>query len=260
VASSGATLVAVHDWQSSAARNNAAWCDALCRSHGIGGRWHPDCWVSEAPPPPGYPDAITLGRDVTADELLARVPRLDSRPGCSIKDSFASLDLIRHGFEVLFPAAWIAHDAGPGAPSGTAGLLDWMIVASDDELAAWEAAWCATSSDAVPPEARIFPPALLMDDDVTITAAHDPHGRVVAGAVLNRGGGVVGVSNVFDVRDPEVDDAGVGLDVWRGCLASAATIAPGAGVVGYELADDVGPALDAGFREVGLLRVWIRDG
>ena len=38
--------------------------------------------------------------------------RIDTTAGCSIKDSFASLDLRAQGFRVLFEAEWIVH-AGP---------------------------------------------------------------------------------------------------------------------------------------------------
>jgi hypothetical protein len=29
-----------------AARNNAEWCDALCRTYGVTGVFHPDDWTS----------------------------------------------------------------------------------------------------------------------------------------------------------------------------------------------------------------------
>jgi hypothetical protein len=37
--------------------------------------------------------------------------------GCSIKDSFASLDLTARGFRVLFDAQWIVR-RGPAIPPG----------------------------------------------------------------------------------------------------------------------------------------------
>ena len=72
-------------WRATAARNNAHWCDALCRSHGIEGRFTDAGWESLDPAPPFYPDVITLRPDASLAELLE--PIADRRP-CSIKDSF----------------------------------------------------------------------------------------------------------------------------------------------------------------------------
>ena len=40
---------------------------------------------------------------------------MDASPGCSIKDSFAALDLSAHGFRVLFDAEWIVRTGAPPA-------------------------------------------------------------------------------------------------------------------------------------------------
>src|SRR5690349_21862218 len=58
--------------------------------------------------PEHYPDAVTLHASVDADGLLARV---DATSGCSIKDSFADLDLTPRGFDPLFDATWIRRRA-----------------------------------------------------------------------------------------------------------------------------------------------------
>jgi len=73
-----------------AALNNAEWCDAFCRTHGIGGNFDAAAWISAERTPALYPDAVTLASGCAADRLIARV---DASPGCSIKDSFADLDL-----------------------------------------------------------------------------------------------------------------------------------------------------------------------
>ncbi len=83
---------------------NAAWCDLVC-----GGEFGPRAWTSPSRSPRYYPDAVTLSSDATAADVL---PFVDGSPGCSVKDSFAVLDL--PGFSVLFEATWIA--CGPGVP------------------------------------------------------------------------------------------------------------------------------------------------
>ena len=87
-----------------AARNNAEWCDAYCRAHGVEGVFGDLLWSSARRTPPFYPDAVTLQPRVAADAIFGAV---DAGEGCSVKDSFADLDLSA-SFDVLFEADWIA--------------------------------------------------------------------------------------------------------------------------------------------------------
>ncbi len=87
-----------------------------------------------------------------------------------------------------------------------------------------------------------------------ILAASD-NAVVLAGVVLNRSGSVVGVSNLFtSAAGRAAAEPGA---IWGDVVAVAATLFPGSPLVGYEKADDLGPAVDAGFRTVGPLRVWL---
>ena len=139
-----------------AARNNAEWCDAFCRTHGIAGRFDDDAWWSAERTPPLYPDAVTLVRGADARAILARV---DAGAGCSIKDSFGALDLTPYGFDVLFRARWLCRERSDGV------VPDWTVVQSADELARWEAAW------GEPPEpSPFFRTALLEDEAIAILA------------------------------------------------------------------------------------------
>ena len=115
-----------------AARNNAEWCHAFCRTHGITGDFRADAWSSSVRTPPYYPDAVTLVPDVEPAGLLRRI---DAGEGCSIKDSFARLDLAGAGFTPLFHAEWVMLRRPPLETRG------WSAVASADELRAWEQAW-----------------------------------------------------------------------------------------------------------------------
>ena len=43
-----------------AVANNAAWCDAVCRAHGIEGTFFRDYWIQDGEVVPLYPNFITL--------------------------------------------------------------------------------------------------------------------------------------------------------------------------------------------------------
>lgn len=94
-----------------AVAENASWCDVFCRAHGITGAFGPRAWTSPHRTPEYYPDAVTLAPTATAADIL---PWIDASPGCTVKDSFATLDLSAAGFSLLFEATWIA--CGPGIP------------------------------------------------------------------------------------------------------------------------------------------------
>lgn len=223
-----------------AAANNAAWCDAVCRLHGLAPTTADDAWTSAARTPPLYPDAVVLAPDPSIPDLLARV---DASAGCSIKDSFASLDLAPFGFHVLFDATWIARAPGADAPAGMAG---WTVVDDSDGFARWEQAWRGRDDPAGVLRADLLDdPAIVV---VALVAGGDE--RVVAGAILNAAAGVVGVSNVF------VTPA-AGRVAWGGCILIAERCFPGATLVGYELGPALEDACADGFHPLGPLRVWL---
>lgn len=226
-----------------AAHNNARWCDLMARLHGTPGRFDPDAWTSPRRTPPYYPDAVTLVPGASPAAVLARI---DTGPACSVKDSFADLDLAPAGFRVLFEARWLYR--APGAPVGqpaepSAGELGWRPVRDRAELARWERAW----GDDQP---GLFRPGLLDDPGVLVLGGYAGD-TVVAGSVANRTGDVVGLSNVYAVSG-ELDT------VWPGCLGAVAAHFPGLAVVGYEHGAALRSACRYGFVPVGPLRVWLR--
>ncbi|MFI6147794.1 hypothetical protein [Streptomyces sp. NPDC051109] len=246
-----------------AVRNNAEWCAAVSG----GGTFAAEAWTSARRTPPYYPDGVTLAREASADALLAGMDT--ASPGCSVKDSFAALDLAPAGFEVLFDAEWIhrpwrapdpaapdpaapdpaAPDPAapdPAAPSRAAPstALAWARVSDVGELAAWEAAWGGGEGSG------LFHPGLLTPE-VAFLAGRAADGRIAAGAAANRTGAVVGLSNVFTADGTPGDEA------WAGALAAVAGLWPGLPVVGYESGDDLDTALRHGFTPLGPLRVWL---
>ncbi|MEV4473293.1 hypothetical protein ACFFR3_22470 [Nonomuraea salmonea] len=205
-----------------AARDNAAWCDLMCRAHGRPGMFAGVAWTNPVRTPPFYPDAVTLSPLATATDVL---PHIDAGSGASVKDSFATLDL--PGFEVLFEAHWI-HRPAPGPAETT-----WQVVEDAATLAAWASACDLTD---------LFTPALLEEPGATIVYARTGD-AVTEGAVLTSTGPVVGVSNVFGPSS-----------AWEGVTAMAAHLFPGRPLAGYEI--DPSDALTHGFTTTGPLRVW----
>ncbi|WP_367401511.1 hypothetical protein [Streptomyces xanthophaeus] len=182
---------------------------------------------------------MTLEPAVPAGSVVRGVDT--TSPGCSVKDSFADLDLAGAGFEVLFEAQWIHRPAGvplPGAEAEAAGL-EWSEVSGAEELAAWEAAF--GGGESVQGDG-LFPPALLGEGIVFL--AGRAGGRIVAGAVASTGGGVVGVSNLFGAA-------------WAGVLGAVSARWPELDVVGYEHGEDLEAAVRGGFVPIGPLRVWL---
>ncbi|PPK94278.1 hypothetical protein CLV92_108181 [Kineococcus xinjiangensis] len=225
------------DPRAQAARNNAAWCDAVCRSHGLQPRLGHRAWTSAVRTPPLHPDAVTLVPGAPAEDVLARLDT--GSPGCSVKDSFADLHLAPAGFRMLFEAAWIRR--GPGRVGGPAA----EPVRDAGELLEWVDAWSGGGDEPHP-----FSPALLHEPGVTVLAVREG-GRVVAGGVLNLAAGAIGLSNVFAVEGTPPGAA------WSGCTAAAAALQPGTPLVGYEHGDDLATALEHGFEPLGPLRVWL---
>ncbi|WP_374687341.1 hypothetical protein [Promineifilum sp.] len=248
-----------------AARNNALWCDAVCRAHGRPGEFHAGLWLNRRPTPRFYSNAITLSSKDRAGQRAWIALLLAERPSFSVKDSFAALDLSGLGFDVLFEATWLWWDGGrngdespdyepkqsaQSAKSADDSALNWSTVGDAAGLARWEAAWAGHHTGAVPDRERIFRPALLREPGVAFLAGARG-GAVVAVAAANLTGDVVGLSNVFAPPD-EADAA------YAGAAALAAALFPGRPLVGYERGDDLGHARRAGFTEIGPLRVWAR--
>ncbi|MFI6481624.1 hypothetical protein ACIBH1_27095 [Nonomuraea sp. NPDC050663] len=207
---------------SAAARNNAEWCDLVCRTHGRPGRFGERAWTNPRRTPVYYPDAVTLSPNATPDDVLAAI---DTGAGASVKDSFATLDLSAHGFHVLFEAKWIARPPAP-APAADG----WEVTTDVRE-------WSRSYPDG------LFLPELL--EEATLVWHRD----TACGAALNRTGDVVGLSNVHG--DPDA--------AFRGSVAMAAELFPGLPVVGYEAGQDLEAATSAGFLPIGPLRVWLKD-
>lgn len=217
-----------------AVHNNAKWCDLVCRFHGIETRFDPDLWSTAQRSPQFYPDAVTLRPHLGPEAVLAAI---SLGAGASVKDSFATLDLDRHGFDELFEARWLAREPGQCKNQSRS----WTVVETEACMGEWIAAAGLTG---------ILGPELLRQPEVRFLAARDRHG-ICAGAIANVSGPVVGVSNVFAATIAE-DEA------WAGIPAAVNAVFPSAVLVGYERGASLRTAVAAGFRDIGPLRVWMK--
>jgi hypothetical protein len=231
-----------------AARNNAEWCDRVARSHDAAGSFMPDFWSSAGKLPSFYPNLVTLTAEGVETQRAHVVALLEKGPPLpwAVKDSFARLDLTALGFDCLFEASWIRLPPD-GSRSGSAqGSMRWRRVRKPDELVVWEKAW---RRDLPAGSLPIFRPVLLRDPAITILAGIVGE-RIVAGCVLNRAVGCLGLSNLFGPEDALAT-------VWRECRDQARSIAPELPLVGYEQGEDLALARAASFRSAEPLRVWL---
>ncbi|MGE0576253.1 MAG: hypothetical protein AB7F22_34355 [Reyranella sp.] len=203
----------------------------MCRAHGRPGTFLPHMWVNAQAVPRFYPNAVTLRHDAAAiDEQRATVDILarSNPPGrWAVKDSFATLDLSRRGFDLLFDARWIRQ-------------LPLLIARTSSDLA-WQR---VVTSDT-------FPAALFGDENFAMFAGSRA-GEVVAGGTVYRAEKVVGLSNV-------VAEPGDAVTVFRDLVALAAGLFPGLPIVGYESGNELKAAINAGFEPGDELRIWVRE-
>jgi hypothetical protein len=218
-----------------AAQNNARWCDLVCRSRGLPTVMSEQLWIAPQGSPRLYPNAVTLAPRMAADVVLRDI---DTRPGCSVKDSFADVDLEDHGFIELFEASWFAREA---APPQARPRLRWDVVTTEEELTRW-----AISADLE----GVFGPELLRDSTVRFLVVRDEQGPS-GGAIVNRTGATVGLSNVFTTAISPGD-------LWSDLPAAVGDLFDRLPMVGYEHGDELTLALAGGFETIAPLRVWLK--
>lgn len=218
-----------------AVRENAAWCDLVCRLHRFTPEGDARMWWSTRRTPDLIPDAVTLVPDLPVLDVLGRIT--DS-PGASVKDSFATLDLADQGWTVLFDATWVARRPGAGADGEIASRF--VVVRERFPFTAWCRAWGG-------PEGAL-PTGLRRAPGVTVLGRENDAG-FADGAILHRtrigGTSVAGLWNTFGA--------------WADVAAAASHHHPDAWIVGYERGPDLDAALAAGFTAVGTLRVWQQE-
>jgi hypothetical protein len=169
--------------------------------------------------------------------------------GWAVKDSFRSLDLRPLGFTVLFDAEWILRQPTAGDAQESPTGLPWRTVRSEADLLLWRRAWAGEATTVE--TSQIFAVSLISHTNVNFLFA-PADGIPLCGGILNKGAGVVGLSNVFCAEvDPEI--------AWRGLLREAARRFPGLPVVGYEAEKELTVTRRVGFQSAGPLRIWCKS-
>ena len=211
-----------------AARNNAEWCDSL-----LPHAWHRRSVTRRLLVQSRTHTSVLSGRgDASSGGRGRGASRIDASEGCSVKDSFAELDLATAGFRPLFRAEWLVRD--PPEP-GRASERHWSPLTSEEQLQEWEAAWAES-----PAGAGFFRRALLADEAISVLAGRNGD-RIVAGAVANRSATVIGLCNVFDTTG-DLDSA------WLSGAAAATARGGRMPIVSYESGPSLDTAHEAGYR------------
>jgi hypothetical protein len=218
-----------------AVRENAAWCDLVCRLHRFTPEGDGQLWWSARRTPDLIPDAVTLVPELSVLEVLGRI---NDSLGASVKDSFATLDLMDQEWAVLFDATWVAR--APGSDTDEEVASTFAVVREKFPFAAWCNAWGG-------PEGAL-PTGLRRAPGVTVLGREGETG-FADGAIVHRteigGTAVAGLWNSFGA--------------WADVADAVSHRHPEAWIVGYERGAGLDAALAAGFEAVGPLRVWNRN-
>lgn len=237
-----------------AALNNALWCNAVCSAHGLPGEVRPTVWLNQHVPPPYHSNLVVISSLVSqqeVDEYVRQLSLCKLSPNWSIKDSFMTLNLTSHGFDVLFQASWLWLDADGFLPSKTSTILRTERLKSPSQLAHWEECWRGDAENrSMTERTRQFPDSLLSDNAIAFLACWD-RDRIIAGGIANRTPGAVGLSNIFISSNDQIP-------VWSSLVHQINSIFPGFPIVGYERDEGLVAASSVGFQTIGHLQVWIK--
>ncbi len=225
-------------WLNEAAYNNAAWCNAIAASHGISANWNESAWLCEHLMPPLYPNIVTLRSGALIEDHIDTIgPHLPS--GWAIKDSYSELELEGKGFALAFEAQWYWRLPNQHLTEVESPGFQVKTVRTTSELKRWVAAWGEADG--------IFNSSLLENNSIELIYV-ERDGVVVSGLATNQSGYSVGISNAFGPLE----------DVLC-CIASVAGRHPMKGIVGYDGKAEVAALSKFGFKEIGNLRIWLRD-
>ena len=107
------------------------WYDDVFALHGVPAAVQDRVWTSLGPPPPWHSAVKTVEPDADVDAVLRA---MELHEHGSVADSFGTLDLAPHGFDLLIDARWLHRPA----PTTTGGLPPgWSVVTQPGLLDSW---------------------------------------------------------------------------------------------------------------------------
>jgi len=227
-----------NDRDAIAAVNNAEWCGAVWKSHGLPVEQAHGMWFTKSPTPPFYPNAVTVDPVACTSTQAAFIVALAAGlTDFSVKDSFARLPLESSGFRLLFTARWLWRDY-TNHVEVRGHTTRWRRLTTGCDLEEWELAW---QGDEVL-HSGVFRPELLGDPRAIVMAGTDASGAIKAGGVAYEAAGALGITNIFG-------DA-------EGFLEALLPHTSTKQVVCYERGEVLRSAQQRHFETLGPLNVW----
>lgn len=223
-----------------AALNNAEWCAAVWRSHGLRTEQSAGAWFTRNATPSLYPNIVTVDPDADHEQQLAiAIEVADELRTASVKDSYASLPLASFGYEELFAARWLWAEPGTLLLDGSATRCE--RITSSVGIADWISRWTQSGG-----AANNLIPNLTSDSRVEIWGKRGANGQLYGGLIAFRSTGVLGITNLF------------------GSVSGLLAAVSGEGretLCCYQHGRALSWAIDQGFEAIGPLTVWIyREG
>jgi hypothetical protein len=220
-----------------AARNNAEWCAAVWKAHGLPVEQRHGLWFCGEETPQFYPNVVTVDPDADPQDQTGFIQELAQQSAFefSVKDSFASLPLADAGLKPLFSATWLWREPADASPLSDD--LRWRRIQVPD-LEPWERAWRGDGATG----ARTFPDDLLHDTRVRVVGGFDALDQIVGGGIAFQAADVLGLTNVFGSQTQ--------------VMAALASLLPPAPIIAYQPGDDLTHARRRGFAPLGPLIVW----
>jgi hypothetical protein len=239
----------VEERLSRAIRNNNDLYEAVFTARALPFHANDSIWYCTEKTPPLYSNLVTRSAEWTPDDIFATIDRRyeeEKWKEWSIKDSFGTLELSSYGFTRLFDAQWIYLEAVRFMPAATKQGLRHEVLHREDALSAWRLAW--DSDDALGEE--IFDSKMLDDPAVRFIAGYRG-ATIVSGCLVNRTGGLLGISNFFSPAEA--------IDYWSDMVGFILDSIECSGITGYERNDLASGLHSLGFESTGGLTVWLKN-
>lgn len=172
-----------------AVQNNADWCDAVARAHGLRPKTLGGLWYCAQPMPIFFPNIMTLSpgsfNAATFNDLMStQISRW------CIRDSFADSQRNPHPFQQLFTAHWYFCESQTEVREPSR-LEPLHQVQSEEELTQWIDSWGRSVDD----EIRL-PPEILDEGRARFVWLGENH-PAQCGASLFFSQNVIGLTHLF---------------------------------------------------------------